>query len=140
MIQTKVLVTGVFDVLHQEHINFLKAAKLEGDVLVVGLESDQRVKKLKGSSRPINPINLRLKNIRQLGIANKVFALPEKFNQPKEHLALLNQIKPDILAVSSHTPNLSAKRRLLNQIGGKVKVVHLENPELSTSKMIKSNS
>ncbi len=136
MKKTKVLVTGVFDVLHQEHLNFLKAAKLEGDVLVVGLESDERVKKLKGSSRPINSINTRLKNLRQLGIANKIFTLPKKFNQSADHLALINQIKPDILAVSSHTPNLPAKRRLLKQIGGKVKVVHLKNPKLSTSKLL----
>ncbi len=48
-----VLVTGVFDLLHQEHVIFLAKAKSGGDLLIVAIESDMRVKKIKGNDRPI---------------------------------------------------------------------------------------
>ena len=134
--QTKVLVTGVFDLLHQEHINFLKKAKAAGDTLIVGLETDSRVKQLKGKARPINSLNTRIKNLEALNIADKIFALPEKFNKPEHHSTLINQIKPDILAVSSHTPNLSAKKHLIESIGGELKIVHRHNSKISTTKLL----
>ncbi len=132
-----VLVTGCFDILHSEHIKFLTAAKAVGDILLVGVESDQRVSQLKGLNRPVNSLKTRLKNLRQLGIADKVFSLPEKFSSPKDHLALINQIKPDILAVSSSTPHLATKRRIMKQFAGQVKIVLTHNPQISTSRMLK---
>ncbi|MFC1627211.1 adenylyltransferase/cytidyltransferase family protein [Patescibacteria group bacterium] len=133
----KVLVTGVFDILHQEHINFLKAAKKEGDTLIIGLESDARTKQLKGQDRPVNPLATRIQNLKQLGIADKVFALPERFNTFQDHQALIKQINPDILAVSSHTPNLEVKRQIIKSLDGELKIVHQHNPDISTTKMIK---
>lgn len=50
----KIWVNGCFDVLHVGHIRMLKEAKKRGDYLKVGIDSDQRVKELKGVSRPIN--------------------------------------------------------------------------------------
>ena len=135
----KVLVTGCFDVLHQEHKNFLKAAKKQGDILLVGLETDSRVKKLKGKDRPINTVRNRIKNLKALNIADQVFVLPKKFDSPKDHLALINQIKPNILAVSSHTPNLPAKRRLMKSIGRVVLVVLPHNSKFSTTKIIRGS-
>lgn len=131
----KILVTGVFDLLHQEHINFLTKAKAVGDILVVGLETDTRVKQLKGFNRPINSTKDRLQNLENLKIADKIFTLPKSFNTPQDHLALLQKIKPDILAVSSHTPNLTNKKQLMKKIGGAVKVVHQLNPHISSSKL-----
>ena len=132
----KILVTGVFDLLHQEHKNFLTKAQEQGDILLVGLESDSRVKQLKGKARPINSLNTRIKNLEALNIADKIFALPEKFNKPEHHSTLINQIKPDILAVSSHTPNLSAKKHLIESIGGELKIVHRHNSKISTTKLL----
>lgn len=140
MKSTKVLVTGCFDILHQEHLIFLNKAKAVGGLLLVGVETDNRVRQLKGPSRPINPLLIRIKNIQKQGIADQVFALPEKFSDPKAHRALINQIKPDVLAVSSHTSNLPAKRRLMKSIGGQVKIVHSHNPAVSTTKIIKKTT
>lgn len=134
----KVLVTGCFDVLHSEHLKFLQAAKNQGNILLVGVETDTRVRQLKGPGRPINPLRLRLKNLQQLGIADKVFALPKKFSSSADHAALINQIKPDILAVSASTPNLPAKRRIIKRFGGRVVVVLPHNPKISTTKLLKS--
>lgn len=51
-----VFTNGCFDVLHRGHVEYLHAARALGDVLVVGLNSDSSVRRLKGSSRPINPV------------------------------------------------------------------------------------
>ena len=134
----KVLATGVFDILHPEHVKFLKAAKKQGDILLVGVESDTRVSLLKGPGRPINPISRRLINLRRLKIADQVFALPEKFFSPAAHEALIKKIRPDILAVSASTPNQKEKRRIMEKLGGRLKVVLPHNPRVSTSKMLQS--
>lgn len=132
-----ILVTGVFDVLHSEHKKLLIAAKKLGGILLVGVETDARVRRLKGPGRPVNLLSLRLKNLRRLGIADQVFALPKQFNDLNHFTALINQIRPDILAVSSSTPYLAVKRRILEQCGGRVIVVLPHNPKISTTKLIK---
>jgi len=133
---TTVLVTGVFDLLHQEHLTFLKKAKQLGDRLVVGLETDRRVKRIKGENRPINQQALRQKNLEALKIADLVLILPEKFDELSDYRQFLQTVRPDILAVSSHTAHLSIKQRLMQEIGGKVVVAHQYNPQFSTSKML----
>lgn len=135
--QTRIiLVTGVFDILHSEHKKLLSAAKKLGGILLVGLETDARVRQLKGQGRPVNPLNVRLKNLQQLGIADEVFALPKKFNDLNHFSSLINQIKPDILAVSSSTPHLDIKRKIMKRFHGRVVIVLPHNPKLSTTKML----
>lgn len=134
----KVLVTGVFDILHSEHKKLLSAAKKLGGILLVGLETDVRVRQLKGPTRPINPLRVRLKNLQQLGIADKVFTLPKQFNDLNHFTALIKQIRPDILAVSSSTPHLAVKRRIMKRFGGRVVIVLPHNPKISTTKMLQS--
>ena len=135
MSRPRVLATGVFDVLHEEHVKFLFAAKQLGE-LIVGIESDARVSRIKGSARPINPAEVRMQNLIDLGIANEVFVLPEQFDEEADHRALLKSIKPHILAVSSHSLHQNKKARLMKEIGGRVEVVHQHNPSVSTSKLL----
>ena len=132
-----VLVTGVFDLLHQEHIKFLQKAKQEGDLLLVALETDERVRAIKGKNRPVNDQKTRLNNLRKIGLADAVFLLPESFDDSEEHRAFIRKTKPDLLAVSSHTPHLEAKRSIMAEAGGKLKIVYQQNPNVSTSKLIK---
>ncbi len=131
-----ILVTGVFDLLHAEHIAFLKCAKALGERLVVGVESDERVRKLKGESRPAQTETVRKQAIEKLGFVDEVMILPTQFETDAEHLHLLQQVKPAILAVSSHTPHLTVKRRLMKQVGGKVVVVRQQNVDVSTTKIL----
>jgi len=132
-----ILVTGCFDVLHTMHRRLLAAAKKLGGILLVGVETDQRVRRLKGQGRPVNPLNVRLKNLQQLGIADKVFALPKQFNDLNHFTSLINQIKPKILAVSANTPHLTVKRQIMKRFNGRVVIVLPHNPKISTTKMLK---
>jgi rfaE bifunctional protein nucleotidyltransferase chain/domain len=130
------LVTGVFDILHDEHIKFLQKAKKIGSILVVAIESDTRVRQMKGEGRPINPCKVRIANIEKLSLADTVIVLPEKFSTPKDHQKFIESIKPDFLAVSSHTAHLDKKTKIMNMVGGKVVVVHKHNPKVSTTQII----
>lgn len=112
------------------------AARAAGDVLVVGLESDQRVREIKGPSRPIHPQTQRQQNLEEWKIADAVFVLPEDFGDPTVREAFLAALRPDILAVSSHTPHLENKARLIARFGGELKVVYEHNPAVSSTRLL----
>ncbi len=133
---TRVLVTGVFDLLHSEHINFLIQARQTGDLLFVGIESDSRVHQLKGPHRPIHAASTRLRHLKDTGLVDAAFVLPSQFSRPKQHHHLLSLIKPHLLAVSSHSPHLDQKRRLIQEINGQVRVVYPHHPALSTTRLL----
>jgi cytidyltransferase-like protein len=132
----RILITGVFDVLHDEHVIFLQKAKALGERLIVGIESDIRVRSLKGEGRPINTQRVRKENLEKLAIADEVFVLPETFVSDEDHRMLLQKVHPDILAVSSHTPHLAKKQQLMQEIGGRVVVVHDHNRAVSSTILI----
>jgi len=133
-----VLVTGVFDLLHQEHLHFLQEAKAVGDCLLVGIETDMRVKQLKGVARPVETQAIRIKKVQATNLADGVFLLPEQFTHSQDHLSLIKLIRPNLLAVSEHTPNLLQKQNIMEQVGGKVAIVCAHNPKISTTQIINS--
>ena len=130
-----VLATGCFDILHPAHLAFLKVAKEQGDVLIVGLETDARVRQLKGKGRPLNPWKKRAANLRQLKSVDRVVLLPALFNQQAHHLAFLKKIKPTVLALSENTPHLEKKKQLTQHLGIQLYIFPF-NPQYSTSKLI----
>lgn len=134
--QKRILVTGVFDGLHQEHVNFLRKAKALGGYLFVGLESDKRVSQIKGPGRPRVKQHQRLKAIRDRGLADSVFILPEHFSSTMDHEAFIREVRPNILAVSASTPHLEEKRKIVEAAGGVVQVIHDHNPEVSTTQIL----
>ena len=134
--QRLVLATGVFDILHEEHRLFLEKAKQLGDVLLVGIESDARVRKMKGEGRPINPAQTRRANLMGWQLADGVFILPEQFDKPEDHEALIALLRPNFLAVSSHTLHQDNKKAVLEKYGGQLVVVHDHNPAVSTSQIL----
>lgn len=132
----RVLVTGVFDVLHQEHARFLQKARAVGDHLTVAIECDTRVRAIKGPGRPINSQEQRKRALEKLDIADEVVILPTQFSSAQDHLLFLQHMRPDILAVSSHTAHRAAKQKLMRRVGGRVMVVHQHNPAISSSLVI----
>ena len=134
--KTIVLATGIFDILHQEHTNFLTSAKTTGDILMVGLEPDARTRQLKGNGRPVNPLTTRLNNLAQLNLADYVFCLPANFGHSKAREHFILGLRPHILAVSDQTPYFGEKQRVMKMVGGKVLIVYPYNPAISTTKTI----
>jgi len=130
-----VLVTGCFDILHYEHLKFLKKAKKEGHVLVVGLESDKRVREMKGEGRPVNLWQKRAKNLVRLNEVDFVIKLPDDFNKQSVRFKIIRLIRPHILAISSQDPLEERKKKESLKIGCLLKVVHNYNPRVSTTKL-----
>ncbi len=90
----KVLVGGCFDILHYGHIYFLKKASKLGNYLIVALESDEKVKKIKGPKRPIHTQKKRAEILKSLRFVNKVISLPPS----PDYIHLVKRIKPNIIA------------------------------------------
>lgn len=132
-----VLVTGFFDLLHEEHLRFLQKARAVGDVLIVGLESDNRARLIKGEGRPIETQSARAKTLTPY--ADHIILLPEEFATPSAHRKLVLAVAPEVLAVSSHTAHQREKRNLVREVGGELLVVHPHNPSVSTTKTITKN-
>ena len=93
----KVFVNGTFDVLHRGHLKLLNYAKSLGDFLYVAIDTDDRVKEKKGSSRPVNTLNERLFMLENL----KSVDCALYFSSDESLEALVKKIKPDIMVVGS---------------------------------------
>ena len=87
-----VFTNGCFDVLHIGHISYLEEAKKLGNILILGLNSDDSIKRLKGSNRPINNLNDRITFLNKLDFID--FIIPFNEDTPLEIIKL---IQPDIL-------------------------------------------
>jgi rfaE bifunctional protein nucleotidyltransferase chain/domain len=88
-----VFTNGVFDLLHVGHVTYLEAAKALGDVLIVGLNSDESVKRLgKGPERPVNPELARAKVLEALRYVDAVVIFSD--DTP---LTLISALQPDVL-------------------------------------------
>jgi rfaE bifunctional protein nucleotidyltransferase chain/domain len=105
----KVLVGGVFDILHFGHIHFLKEAKKLGDYLVVAIESDANVKKLKGQSRPFHSQDQRKEILESLNFVNEVIILSESMKDG-DYRKLVENVKPKVLAVTKGDPMIDKKK------------------------------
>lgn len=87
-----VFTNGCFDILHVGHIKYLEEAKKLGDMLIVGINSDESVKRLKGEKRPINNLSSRLRMVDALRSVDIVTYFEE--DTPYE---LIKDIMPDVL-------------------------------------------
>jgi cytidyltransferase-like protein len=146
-----VLATGFFDLLHEEHQNFLVKAKAAGDILIVAVESDVRARVLKGEGRPVETQAVRCQNLLALHspdselpnrsessapIVDYVIALPDDFDHFEAYDSLMAAIQPAVYAVSSHSDHLKSKTFLTEKYGGELRVVHEHNPAISTTQII----
>ncbi len=129
-----VLATGFFDLLHAEHINFLKKAKAAGDILVVAVESYERARIIKGEGRPIETQAIRCQKLAPY--ADYIIALPPDFDHFEAYDSLMSAVRPEVYAISSHTAHQKSKNFLVEKYGGHLLVVHEHNPAISTTKII----
>ena len=111
-----VFTNGVFDLLHKGHIFSLSQAAKEGDILVIGLNSDSSVKRLKGNSRPINNQNERALSLASNEIVDAVIIFED--DTP---LKLITSILPDVLVKGGdYTVDEIAGAKEVIANGGKV--------------------
>lgn len=116
-----VLAGGCFDVLHPGHVIFLEKAKAVGDVLIVLLESDLKVKKLKGISRPVHNQKERAQVLSALSRVDYIVMLPY-MGKETSYDEIVLKIKPDIIAATKGNTNRHLKRAA-KLVGAKLKYV-----------------
>ncbi len=114
-----VLANGCFDVLHVGHIRYLEAAKALGDLLIVGVNSDEQTRRLKGDGRPLVPQDQRAQIVSALEAVNFVTI----FEEPTVKELLL-AIKPDVHAKGTdYTEDMVPERDVVRSFGGRVAIV-----------------
>ena len=126
-----VFTNGCFDLLHSGHIHLLKEAKKQGDILVVGINTDNSVKRYKGSARPIKILDERAKVLSGIGVVDFIIIFDQ--DTPKELIEYLN---PDVLVKGGdYKKEKVAGHDFVISKGGKVHIVDYQNG-LATTKII----
>jgi len=127
-----VFTNGCFDILHAGHVRYLAAARAEGDVLVVGLNSDKSVKLIKDGKRPIITQTQRTEVISALSSVDFVIL----FDEP-DPLKLIQDVRPDVLVKGGDWAEKDIiGADFVKANGGKVVMVSVV-PDISTSLIIK---
>lgn len=132
--QKLVLVGGCFDILHAGHIEFLNAARKQGEKLLVILESDESVRSKKGAGRPINDIKTRASLLAALPVVDYILLLPY-FKTDLEYYNLVKKIEPDIIAVTASDAAYNKKLEQAKLVGGRVVEVIKRLPQHSTTSL-----
>jgi len=129
--QCVVFTNGCFDILHLGHIDYLEKAKLKGDKLIIGLNSDNSVRKLKGNQRPINHLMARSRMLAAIEFVDLVIGFDE--DTP---LMLINTLLPDVLVKGGDyaKENIVGAENVL-AAGGTVAVIEFTDG-YSTTKLI----
>jgi rfaE bifunctional protein nucleotidyltransferase chain/domain len=114
-----VFANGVFDLLHVGHVRYLEAARAEGDLLVVGINSDSSTRKLKGPGRPILTERARATLVAALKSVNYVVIFDEL-----DVNSVLKELQPDVHAKGTdYTADTVPERELAAVLGIRVAIV-----------------
>ena len=126
-----VFTNGCFDLLHPGHVALFEAARAEGDLLVVGLNSDRSVRALKGAGRPLIPEAERAETLAALEAVDRVVVYDE--DTP---LAVISALRPDVLVKGADwAPDAIVGRAEVEADGGRVVRVDL-TPGRSTTSLL----
>ena len=126
-----VFTNGSFDLLHDGHVTYLQFARTQGDVLIVGLNSDASVRRYKGPQRPILEQTHRARMLAALEMVDYVVLFDE--DEPRELIAVL---LPDVLVKAEDWAHYVSGRDVVEAHGGQVVLAPLV-PGLSTSELIR---
>ena len=114
-----VLTSGSFDILHEGHSMYLEAARQFGDFLIVGLDSDEKIRARKGENRPVVPQTERLRMVthqRGVGLVTVKYTQDPKW-------ALIKAVRPDVLVATEETYTPEAIKELEASYCGRVEVL-----------------
>lgn len=113
--QTVVFTNGCFDILHSGHLSYLEFARAQGDLLVVGLNTDRSVRQGKGDKRPVNPEAERALVLAGLECVDVVVLFDED-----EPATLIGELLPDVLVKGEDWAHYVSGREVVEQHGGRV--------------------
>jgi D-beta-D-heptose 7-phosphate kinase/D-beta-D-heptose 1-phosphate adenosyltransferase len=126
-----VFTNGCFDIIHRGHVEYLTKAKAKGDILVVGLNTDASVRRLKGPSRPVVSQDDRAVVMAALGMVDYVCLFDE--DTPLE---LITAVIPDVLVKGADWPiDKVVGREVVESAGGTVQTIEFV-PDRSTTSII----
>jgi D-glycero-beta-D-manno-heptose 1-phosphate adenylyltransferase len=128
--KTVVFTNGCYDILHPGHIRLLEKARSLGDLLILALNTDSSVARLKGPTRPLIPQAERARMALQLEAVDAVTLFDE--DTPRE---LIAEVLPDILIKGADWAHFIAGREEVEAAGGKVMALALE-PGFSTTNIV----
>lgn len=130
-----VFTNGCFDALHAGHVHCLKTARRLGDLLIVGLNSDASVRRLKGPDRPVRSLQRRVEALSALPAVDHI--VPFEEDTPE---ALLSALLPDVLVKGGdYSLNEVVGRDIVEGAGGRVDIIPLL-PGYSTSASLEPSS
>lgn len=127
--KTVVTTNGCFDILHVGHVRYLKKAKSFGDILIIALNSDKSVKRIKGDDRPINNEDDRAEILNSLYFVDYVVLFDE--DSPME---LLGRIKPDVHTKGAdYTVETLPEASIIMENGGRIEFISFVEGKSTTS-------
>lgn len=128
--RTIVTLNGSFDLLHAGHLEMIYQASLQGDILIVGLNTDRSIQQYKSTKRPIIPLEQRVMMMAALFMVDYVTWFDE--TDPRE---MLKKIRPDVHANGSEYGFNCIEAEVVKECGGRVHIIPLV-PGFSTSQII----
>ena len=120
-----VTANGSFDIIHAGHIRFLKEAKSQGDILIIGLNSDRSVRAYKGSERPIIPENERAEILDAIGYVDYIVL----FDEPEIAVPLIRLVKPKVHCNGAEYGAECVETAAIKEVGARLHMIH----EIKTS-------
>jgi D-beta-D-heptose 7-phosphate kinase/D-beta-D-heptose 1-phosphate adenosyltransferase len=129
-----VFTNGCFDILHSGHVSYLNRARQLGDVLIVGINNDESIRRLKGPSRPINTLPDRVQVLSGLSAVSHIISFgDEKDDTP---ISLIEAVKPDVFVKGGdYTRERLPEASTVEKVGGDIVFLSLV-PDHSTSLII----
>jgi FAD synthetase len=129
-----VLVGGCFDVFHYGHLQFLKNAREQGEILVVALEPDEFIRAKKKRSRIHTQVQ-RAEILSHLDMVDMVILLPH-FSSYEEYLELVTLVKPSVIAITEGDPFKAEKQKQADEVGATLQVVSKRITTHSTASIL----
>lgn len=127
-----VLTSGSFDLIHLGHAKYLAKAKELGDVLVVGVDSDAKIRRRKGEDRPLVPERERLEMLAHQRPVDLLYLKPEE----EERWALIKAVEPDVLVLTADHSYSETEQAELEEIVGRIEVLERQ-ATITTSERIR---
>lgn len=127
-----VFTNGCFDILHSGHVRYLEQARSKGDVLIVGINNDASIRRMKGPARPVNNLQDRVQVLSALGAVNHIVSFGnEKDDTP---CSLIHAIVPDVFVKGGdYAIDDLPEAPLVEELGGKVEILPLVEGRSTTN-------